>query len=122
MTLASGGSPIFRLGVHLSASPFIRPAVQSLQRDLSTIPGVTIWSVFGYSLIDHVCGVCDDIVCHELNYFTSSSESLVGASHCMNVSLRYLELKHALISLVLICTLSISVLADSLFIINATPL
>ena len=41
MTLASGASPIFSLVVHQPASPSIWPAVQSLRRGLSTIPGVT---------------------------------------------------------------------------------
>ena len=39
MTLASGGSPIFPLVVHQPASPSIWPAVQSLQRGLSTNSG-----------------------------------------------------------------------------------
>ena len=39
MTLASGGSPMFPLVVHQPASPSIWPAVQSLQRGLSTNPG-----------------------------------------------------------------------------------
>ena len=43
MTLASGGSPMFPLVVHQPASPSIWPAVQSLRRDLSTNPGVTMW-------------------------------------------------------------------------------
>ena len=40
LTLASGGSPMFPLVVHLPASPSIWPAVQSLRRGLSTNPGV----------------------------------------------------------------------------------
>ena len=43
MTLASGGSPIFPLVVHQTASPSIWLAVQSLRRDLSTNPGLTMW-------------------------------------------------------------------------------
>ena len=49
MTLASGGSPIFPLVVHQPASSSIWPAVQSLQRGLSTNPGVTMWCVCGCS-------------------------------------------------------------------------
>ena len=45
MTLASGGSPMFPLVVHQPASPFIWPAVQSLQRGLSTNSGATMWCV-----------------------------------------------------------------------------
>ena len=43
----SGGSPMFPLVVHQSASPFIWPAVQSLRRGLSTNPWVTMWCVCG---------------------------------------------------------------------------
>ena len=49
MTLASGGSPMFRLVVHQPASPSIWPAVQSLRRGLSTNPGATMWCVCGCS-------------------------------------------------------------------------
>ena len=49
MTLASGGSSMFPLVVHQPASPSIWPAVQSLQRGLSTNPGVTMWCVCGCS-------------------------------------------------------------------------
>ena len=49
MTLASGGSPMFPLVVYQTASPSIWPAVQSLRRDLSTNPGVTMWCVGGHS-------------------------------------------------------------------------
>ena len=40
MTLATRGSPIFPLVIHQSDSPFIWPVVPSLQRGLSTNPGV----------------------------------------------------------------------------------
>ena len=49
MTFASGGSLIFPLVVHQPASASIWPVVQSLQRGLSTIPGVTVWCVCGCS-------------------------------------------------------------------------
>ena len=49
MALASGGSPMFPLVVHQPASPSIWPAVQSLQRGLSTNPGATMWCVCGCS-------------------------------------------------------------------------
>ena len=59
MTLASRGSPIFPPVVHQPASPSIWPAVQSLQRGLSTNPGVTMWCVCGCSGRDDVCRVCE---------------------------------------------------------------
>ena len=49
MALASGGSAMFPLVVHQPASPSIWPAVQSLQRGLSTNPGATMWCVCGCS-------------------------------------------------------------------------
>ena len=58
MTLASGGSPMFPIVVHQPASPSIWLAVQSLQRGMSTNPGVTMWCVCGCSWRDEVCRVC----------------------------------------------------------------
>ena len=49
MTHASGGSPMFPFVVHQPVSPSIWPAVQSLQRGLSTNPGATMWYVCGCS-------------------------------------------------------------------------
>ena len=43
------GSPIIPLLVHLQAYPSIRPAAASLQRGLSTNPGVTMWCICGCS-------------------------------------------------------------------------
>ena len=59
LTLVSGVSPIFLLVVHQPASPFICPAVPSLQRGLSANPGVTMCCVCGCSLRDDVCCVCE---------------------------------------------------------------
>ena len=57
LTLASGGSQIFPLEIHQRAYPSIWPAVPSLQRGLSTNPGVTMWCVCGCSWRDDVCRV-----------------------------------------------------------------
>ena len=60
MTLASGGggSLMFPLVVHQPASPSIWPAVQSLQRGLSTKPKVTMWCVCGAYV-----GAVEEIMC-----------------------------------------------------------
>ena len=47
LTLPSGESPIFPLEVNQPAFSSIRLAVPSLQRALSTSPGVTTWCVCG---------------------------------------------------------------------------
>ena len=54
MTLAHGWSPIFPIKVHQPASPSIKSAVPSLQRGLSTNPGVITWCVCVCSSIDYV--------------------------------------------------------------------
>ena len=59
MTLASGGSPMFPLVVHQTASPSIWLPVQSPRRGLSTDPGVTMWCVCWCSWRDDVCRVCE---------------------------------------------------------------
>ena len=49
LTLVCGGSPIIPLLVHHPAYLSIWPAAPSLQRGLSTNPGVTVWCVCGCS-------------------------------------------------------------------------
>ena len=44
-----GGGPIIPLLVHQPAYIYIWPAAPSLQRGLSTNPGVTVWCVCGWS-------------------------------------------------------------------------
>ena len=56
---SGGGGLIFQIDVYQSASPSIWSAVQSLQRSLSTNPGVTTCCLCVCSCREGVCRVCE---------------------------------------------------------------
>ena len=75
LTLVCGWNPIIPLLVHQPAYPSIWQAAPSLQWDMPTNPGVTIWCVCGCSSRDGVCRVCGfcrgvivviEVICHRL--------------------------------------------------------